>query len=119
MSPLESLLARADSVIVFINGLELSEPGVVLWKEARENVLAKSKSSKANVEKPGNQNSGDGFAHTGNRPDRLNQEHEFVPRLKVSSSHQYSGSTNLYLFITSLQTLATQLASSEKNPSMY
>ncbi|KAI3324151.1 hypothetical protein HD806DRAFT_534469 [Xylariaceae sp. AK1471] len=72
-----------DPTNVFIDGLELDEPALLHWQEARANIIT-SKNSNANSESPAKQGLTEGFAYTGQRPDRLSQEHELVPRLKLA-----------------------------------
>jgi hypothetical protein len=78
-------MARAHIIVVFINGLELGEPGILEWQEARAAVIAGEKSTDANSKSAATQKPTDGFAYTNRRSDRLDGEHGLVPGLKVST----------------------------------
>ncbi|KAI0514975.1 hypothetical protein F5B22DRAFT_211034 [Xylaria bambusicola] len=56
-----------DPQNIFISGFELDAPALKYWQDTQKNPAARAY-----------------LQHTGKRPDRLKQEHELIPRLKLA-----------------------------------
>ncbi|KAI0483486.1 hypothetical protein F4859DRAFT_528879 [Xylaria cf. heliscus] len=76
-----------DATNIFVNGLELDGPGVVHWQENKNAI-----SQTADDANPGDQDKTESknksFEYTDKRPDRINHEHDLIPRLKLGDFGQ-------------------------------